>query len=127
MLGEMIGELLFKSGGTRVLRSKENITIEESFQGHGKILGIDVTDTRSVYIIGLQGEGQGIMMTKDGEMATYTRHGVGWPNGHGGHTVRAAMLFKTTSQRLGRLNKVIVVSELEEDEEATQEKLWEWK
>lgn len=123
----MIGELLLKSGGTRVLSSKENMAIEESFHGSGKILGIEVTDTPSVIVEGLQGEGQGVMMTKDGEMATYTRHGVGWPNGRGGHTVRAAMLFKTTSQILGRLNKVIVVSELEEDEDATHEKLWEWK
>jgi len=68
MLGEMIGELLLNSTGTRVLRSNENITMEESFHGSGKILGIEVTDTRSVSIIGLQGEGQGIMVTKDGEM-----------------------------------------------------------
>jgi hypothetical protein len=67
------------------------------------------------------------MMTKDGEMATYTRHCVGWPDERGGHTVRAAMLFRTTSQRLERLNKVIVVSEFEEDEETTHERLWEWK
>jgi len=96
-LGEMIGELLLKSAGTRVLDSKENTVIEESFHGSGKILGIEVTDTRSVIVEGLQGEGQGIVMTKDGEMATNTRHGVGWPNEHGGHTVRAAIVFKTTS------------------------------
>ena len=123
----MVGELLLKSGGMRVLPSKENIAIEESFHGSGKIIGIEVTDTRSVIIECLQGEGQGIMMTKDGEMATYARHGVGWPNERGGHTVRAAMLFKTTSQRLERLNKIIVVSELKENEDATRERLWEWK
>jgi hypothetical protein len=37
------------------------------------------------------------------------------------------MFFRTTSQRLERLNKVIVVSEFEEDEETTHERLWEWK
>jgi len=68
MLGEMIGELLLKSWGMRVLRSNENTAIEESFQGHGKILGIEVTDTRSVSITGLQGEGQGIIMTKDDDL-----------------------------------------------------------
>lgn len=129
MLGEMIGEIRHKSTGTRVLSGPDgNISIEESFQGNGNILGVAVTDIRSVSIIGLQGEGQGVMMTPEGEIATYTRHGIGWPNGSGGHSVRAALLFKTTPQRLERLNKIIVVTELEEEEgEGTHEKLWEWK
>ncbi len=67
-------------------------------------------------------------MTHDNEMATYDRHGIGWPSEKGGHTVRAAMLFKTNSQKLQRLNKIIVVTELEEEDEGTTlEKLWEWK
>ena len=129
MLGEMIDEIRHKSTGTRVLSNPNcKIAVEESFQGNGNILGLEVTDIRSVSIVGLQGEGPGVMMTREGEMATYTRHGIGWPNERGGHTVRAALLFKTTSQRLERLNKIIVVTELEEGEEGgTHEKLWEWK
>jgi hypothetical protein len=126
MLGEMIGEIRHKSTGTRVLsNSNGNVAVEESFQGSGNILGVEVTDIRSVSIVGLQGEGPGVMMTREGdEMATYTRHGIGWANERGGHTIRAALLFKTTSQRLERLNKIIVVTELEEEEEGgTHEKL----
>jgi hypothetical protein len=128
MLDEMIGEIIHKSTGTRVIsNSIGDIAVEESFRGSGNILGVEVTDIRSVSIVGLQGEGTGVMMTREGEMATYTRHGIGWANERGVHTVRAALLFKTTSKRLERLNKIIVVTELEEEEEGTHEKLWEWK
>jgi hypothetical protein len=38
------------------------------------------------------------------------------------------MLFKTNSQKLERLNKIIVITELEEEQEGvTIERLWEWK
>lgn len=67
-------------------------------------------------------------MTNDNETAQYERHGVGWQNETGGHTVRAAMLFETNSQKSQRLNKIIVVTELEEEREGTtMERLWELK
>jgi len=81
------------------------------------MLGVNVSDIRSVSIFGLGGRGNGIIMTRDNETAAYERHGVGWQNETGGHTVRAAMLFKTDSQKLQRLNKSIVVTELEEEHE----------
>lgn len=117
MLGEMIDELRHKSTGTRAIKSNVDVGVEESFQGSDKILGVERTDIRTVSAFGLCREGNGIIMRHDNEVATYARHGIGWPSEKGGHTIRAAMLFKTTSQRLERLNKVIVVSELEEETE----------
>jgi hypothetical protein len=63
MLGEMIGELRYKSTGTRMINFKDDVAIEESFSGSGKILGVEVTDVRSVFVAGIQGEGQDMMMT----------------------------------------------------------------
>jgi hypothetical protein len=124
----MIGELRHRSTGTRVIESDGDIGIEESFQGSGTMLGVNVSDIRSVSIFGLGGHGNGIIMTGDNETAAYERHGVGWQNETGGHSVLAAMLFKTNSQKLQRLNKIIVVTELEEEHEgSTIERLWEWK
>lgn len=94
MLGEMIGEIRHKSTGTQVI---SNVAVEESFQGSGNILGVEVTDIRSVSIVGLQGEGPGVLMSREGEMATYTRYGIGWANKRGGHTVRAALLLSKTA------------------------------
>ncbi len=77
MLGEMIGELRRRSTGTPAIKSNGDVGVEESFQGSGKILGVEITDIRSVSIFGLGGEGNGIIMSHDNEVATYARHGIG--------------------------------------------------
>ena len=98
----MIGELRHWIIGARVIQSEPNegMGIEESFQGRRTVLGFNVSDIRSVSIFGLGGRSSGIIMTNDNETARYERHGVGWQNETGSHTVRAAMLFKTNSQKL---------------------------
>ena len=56
--------------------------METSFQGSGSILGVDVKETGTYWRVvrpdgTLYGEGQGVMILKDGKMATWTGHGVG--------------------------------------------------
>ncbi len=66
---------------------------------------------------GLYGEGQGVTMTKDGEVATWTGHGVGKFTGRvSAVSFRGAVYFQTSSAKLARLNTVAVDFEHEVDE-----------
>jgi hypothetical protein len=74
-------------------------------------------------------EGQGVIMTKEGEVVSWTGSGVGKPTGRGA-AIRFSysLAFQTSSQRLARLNSVLGVGEYEADENGnTHDKLWEWK
>src|SRR3990172_2572704 len=123
MLGEMIGETRGKVTGNRVLPSEVYAPkVETSTLESGKILGIEVTDMGTYFSVAraggmLFGEGQGVTMTKDGEMAAWTGHGVGRFTGHGSAvSFRGALYYQTTSDKLARLNNIAVVFEYETDE-----------
>ncbi len=135
MLGEFIGEMRGKVSGSRVLPS-EGIApkTETSYQEGGKIIGVEVTEMGTFLSVarvvgGLFGEGQGVTMTKDGEVAVWKGQGVGRFTGHGSAvSFRGAIFFQTTSAKLARLNSIAVVFEYEIDENGnTLSKLWEWK
>lgn len=72
------------------------------------------------------GEGQGIEMTADGEAATWTGTGVGKFGPGGSVSYRGMLLFRTTSQKLARLNNACVAFEYDVDAAgATVSKMWE--
>ena len=132
MLGEMIGELTGKITGTRVLSVECCPKIESSFQDMGKILDVDITDMGTFWSIfkedgGLYGEGQGIFMTNDGEIVSWTGQGIGKMKGKLTEW-RVSVFFNTSSEKLQRLNNTMGVAEYSIDEEGnTHETLWEWK
>jgi len=132
MLGEMIGELKGKIIGMRVLPMECCPKIESSFQDVGKILGVDVTDTGTFWSLfkedgGIYGEGRGMLMTNDGEIATWKAQGIGKMKGKASD-YRASVFFNTSSKKLARLNDIVGIVEYSVDEEGnTYEKLWEWK
>ncbi len=132
MLGEIIGELKGKITGIRVLPTECCPKMESSFQDIGKILDIDVKNIGTFWSFfkedgGILGEGQGIMMTSDGEIVTWKGHGIGKMKGKGSE-YRASVLFNTSSKKLERLNNIMGIIEYSIDEEGdTQEKIWEWK
>ena len=135
MLGELIGEMRGKVTGSRVLPS-EGIApkTETSFQEGGKILGLEITDMGTFVSVartvgGLFGEGQGVTMTKDSEVAVWAGQGVGRFTGHGSAvSFRGAIFYQTISTKLARLNSIAVVFEYEIDENGnTHAKFWEWK
>jgi hypothetical protein len=107
--------------------------MESSFQATGSILGVDIKDTGTYSILvrpdGTQfGEGQGVMVTKEGEMATWTGHGVGAMNKDGTASYRGAIYLQTIPAQLARLNKVAVVFEYHVDAEGNMRSdYWEWK
>ncbi len=137
MLGEQIihderGKII----GTRVLPSQpgQGPKMELTFQTTGKILGMDFNNTGTLQSVPksegvLYFEGQGVVTTQDGDMASWNTQGVGRPTGPGmAATLRGTVFFQTSSNKLARLNSMCVVVEAEVDGSGNlSAKLWEWK
>ena len=134
MLGEQIGESRGKRTGRRALSVEVGgFKVEVSFEESGKMLGLDVNGF-GTYVAApradgtLYGEGQGLLMTRDGEMATWKGQGVGKFVGGGAVSYRGSLYYNTASAKLARLNTVAVVLEYEVDAAGnTHTKSWEWK
>ena len=107
--------------------------MESSFQATGSIVGVDIKDTGTYCTLvrpdgTLYGEGQGIMITKDGEMATWTGHGVGAMNKDGTANYRGAIYLQTMPPKWSRLNKVAILFEYAVDAEGNMHSDYcEWK
>jgi hypothetical protein len=103
-------------------------TIEEL---HVQMLGLNTAELREGGV--LQGEGQGIITTKDGQgMATWTGPGIGRITGPGKVSFRGSLFFRipSTSEggKLSYLNNMMGVFEYEVDELGNcSVKTWEWK
>lgn len=136
----MLGELLFESRGRitgqRVVSVENGIPkLEITATGSGTIRGnIEVTETWTYWTIQRQdgtsaGEGQGVMMTRDGEVATATGRGEGKRNESGKIRYPGVIFFKTNAKnKLAFLNHMIGVNEYEVDELGGYTfKCWEWK
>ena len=130
MLGEKIDDLKAQVTGLRVLQGG---VIETSFQGQGKILGVDCkemgTYASEMTAHGvLNGHGQGMAQSPHGAVMTWRGSGVGWPNEKGGTTFRYSLVMQTSSPKWARLNKVVGVGEWDTDAEGHgHAALWEWK
>ena len=135
MLGELLGESSGKLLGMRVLPTEgQLVKVEVSFQGTGKFLGEEMTDMGTYWSVAqpdgsLFGDGQGVLMTADGGMATWRGQGVGRLTGRGSAVnYRGAVYYQTASKQLARLNGVAAVYEFNVDENGNiQAQLWEWK
>ena len=133
MLGEQIGEGRGKRTGRRVLSAGSGFKVEVSFESKGSLLGADAmeigTYTSETRPDGtLFGEGQGVVLTPDGSMATWKGQGVGRFVGPGNVSYRGAVFYSSTSPKFARLNTVAAVFEFESDADGnTHSKLWEWK
>jgi hypothetical protein len=134
MLGEKIGKMSGKINSQRVLSvAGGGLKMETSFCADGSLLGANVKETGTYSTVvrpdgTLYGEGQGVMILKDGKMATWTGHGVGVTNKDGTASYRGAIYFQTMPPRWSRLNKIGVLFEYEVDAEGnTRSEYWEWK
>ncbi len=136
MLGEKLYDITGKVTGQRVLpgNTPGDVKVEVSFQGTGKLLGIDTLEN-GTYQANMKapgvlfGEGQGLTLTKDGEPLTWFGTGIGRPTGKGmAASWRGSIYYTTASQKLARLNGVAVVFEWEVDEQGNAKGAgWEWK
>jgi hypothetical protein len=133
MLGEQIGELKGKIMGQRVLDS-EGPRIETTLSSTGSVKGTKVKET--VTFVGspisagvLHGEGHGVIMGPESEMATFRGEAFGRISSSGSAKWRGAHFILTSSTgKLAFLNNVVGVFEAEIDAEGNvTEKIWEWK
>ena len=134
MLGEQIGEEQGQIRGQRVLPSDgSGPKVEVSFRAQGKLLGLDITDLgtywSSVQANGtLYGEGQGVIMTTQGDVVQWTGTGRGRFTEQGGVSFRGAVYYQTTSEKLGRLNGIAAVYEHDTSpDDSVVTRYWEWK
>jgi hypothetical protein len=132
----MLGELISEVKGKRLVRRVISVnppTAEVSFEDGGHVLGVPTTGIGSyTSIVGadgiIHGDGQGLIMTQDGESMTWTGTGVGRFGPGGSVSYRGMLFFRTTSQKLARLNGACGAFEYEVDASGgTTSKVWEWK
>jgi hypothetical protein len=134
MLGEQLGQEQGQVTGLRVLPDEEGPKVEVSFTASGTLLGAHSTDMGTYVSVtrpdgSMYGEGRGVIMTDDGETASWTGQGVGHFTGHGtAVSWRGGIYYETTSKKLARLNGIAAVFEYDTDENGkTAAKLFEWK
>lgn len=132
MLGEKIGDARGKVTSQRVLATEGGPKVETSFRDEGTILGIKAR-TVGTYWSEMRpsgtfyGEGQGIVTSENGEMATWKGQGVGVPQPDGSVKYRGALFIHTQSGKWTRLNKVAAVFEFDVDKEGnTKATMTEW-
>jgi len=134
MLGDRFGEDVGKVTSQRVLPAVNGAArMETSFQSTGSIYGVGINET-GTYVEtmrpdgSLYGQGQGVLMGKGGESATWTGQGVGTMKKDGSISYRGVCCYQSASPAWARLNSIAGVFEYEVDAQGnTRGQLWEWK
>ena len=134
MLGEKIGDSAGKISTRRVLgNSGSGPQVETSFATTGFLLGTEYREIGTYTAVmrpdgTLFGQGNGLLLGRDGDSATWTGQGVGTIKSGGAVSYRGAIYFQTTSPKWSRLNSVAGVFEFEADADGnTKTQTWEWK
>jgi len=134
MLGEKIGEESGKVTSRRVLENPGGgPKMETNAQSTLTLLGVEAINNVTYSAVirtdgSLYGEGQGIVVSKDGDVATWVGQGVGTMKKDGGASFRGAVFYQSSSPKWSRLNTVASIFEHEVDAEGNvHSKLWEWK
>jgi hypothetical protein len=132
MLGEQIGEATGRRIVRRVL-SSDPMRLEVTFEDSGKMLGVDImgfgTYSAEVRADGtVYGEGEGGMITTEGEMVSWKGSGLGLLQAGGAVSYRGILYFRTASAKLAQLNRAPGVFEYESAADGTTStKIWAWK
>jgi hypothetical protein len=134
MLGEKIGEEKGKVTSRRVLPNPGGgPKIETNAQSNLTLLGVEAVNNVTYWAVvrpdgTLYGEGQGIVISKQGDVATWVGQGAGTMRSDGGASFRGAVYYQTTSPKWTRLNSIASIFEHEVDAEGNvHSNLWEWK
>jgi len=132
MLGDKIGE----SKGKRIVRrilSTNPPTAEVSFEDSGTLGGVATTGSGTYTSVirpdgSIFGQGQGLIVTADGESILWTGTGLGKFGAGGAVSYRGMLFYQTASQKLASLNNSCGAFEFETDASgATSSAVWEWK
>jgi hypothetical protein len=132
MIGDKLSEGKGKRIGRRVL-SVDPPTAEVSFEDAGTFLGVSATGmgtyTSTIQPDGsLFADGQGLIMTQEGDTVTWEGTGFGKFGAAGSVSYRGMVFYRTTSQKLARANNCCGAFEFEADAAGnTTGRVWEWK
>lgn len=137
MLGDKVWEGSGRTIGTRVVPGEDYryVKMEVSFEGSGKALGVDATNmgtfTAFERVPGqMYAEGQGILMTSDGEGAIWNGHGVGHATGDGmGMSFRYSVAWQASpTGKLASFNGALGIGEFESKADGSwTDSNWQWK
>src|SRR5690242_11306414 len=133
MLGNVISEGQGKRTGRRVVAVSPTFKVEVSFEEATKVLGTDgmnigTYDSSPKPDGSLEGIGQGVWASLEGDMVTWNGIGIGRLGAGGTITYRGCLSFSTSSPKFTSLNGVAGVFEFDVDAQGnTKSKIWEWK
>ena len=134
MIGEMIGELTGKVVGKRIVRCHgSDLKIERTIESKGKVLGMEVTFIATMKGTertqgGMYSEGNGVMMTMNGEKVILHGSAIGMMGKGGAMSMRGIRYAQTAAPALSRLNNIGLLLEIEILPDGTvHDKMWEWK
>ena len=134
MVGEKLGDSTGKVTVQRVIQNPGGSPkMETSFRASGTVLGVSQQETGTYAAVmrgdgTLFGEGQGILMGAQGEMATWVGQGVGTVKPDGAVSFRGAIYYQSPTPKWARLNGIAGIYEYEVDAQGnTKAQLWEWK
>jgi hypothetical protein len=132
MLGDQIAELKGKILSQRVL-DLEGPTMETSVSVVGAFKGTQVQE-HLTYIAKfvspgiLNGNGRGVIMAGESDMATYAAQAIGRLGPSGVRWCGSGFFRTSSTGKLAFLNNVVGLLETEVDAEGNfTEKIWEWK
>jgi hypothetical protein len=133
MIGDRVGEEIGQVTGRRVLPDRDSMPVMEiSVQQSGELYGVHVNDIGTYESVRLPngrlaGKGRGVLMTQDGETVSWKATGLGRFVDGGIISWLGALIYRTDSVRLARLNEIVGLFEYEVDESGkTAGALWEW-
>jgi hypothetical protein len=120
MIGNKIGEGTGKRTARRVICTEPNFKVEVSFEDTSKLLGVDGmnigTYTTSTKPDGsLDGYGEGVFATLDGEFVTWKGLGVGHFAEGGAVHYTGVLSYSTKSAKLAKLNSIAAMFEFDVD------------
>jgi len=120
MSGEKIGEGKGQRGMRKVLSTQPAFRIEVSFEESGKLMGVEGmnmgTYTATTKPDGsLEGIGEGVFATLEGEFVTWRGMGVGHFVEAGAVHYSGVLSYSTTSAKLAKLNSIAGMFEFDVD------------
>lgn len=133
MLGELIGESKGKRSARRVVAIEPVYKVEVSFEDVTTILGVTGMNIGTYVSVpkpdgSLNGVGEGVFATLDGDAVTWRGVGAGQFREDGGVRYVGCLSYSTASAKLSHLNKIAGIFEFDVDVAGnTQTKIWEWK
>jgi hypothetical protein len=131
MVGQQIAEGRGKRTGRRVICTEPKFKVEATVEEMAKFLGVDGMNIITYVACtkpdsSLEGQGEGVFASLQGDIVTWRGLGVGRFGEGGSVQYRGCLSFTTTSEKLGTLNGMTGVFQFDIDAQGnTHSQTWE--